>query len=281
MAAAIQIARTMIPVDVPFHGSTISCLRDEQDDSRWVVLSRACEAIGMDYSAQLKRLKAEHWAFMALNATKGSDGRLCEMALIDIETFGYWLATISSRRVKDPSVRSKIEIYQKEAKSAVYNHFAGMGSASVELATVAPSNPLEIVLAQSRQLTAVIEAALVAQRAADEAKEVAVAASLVAEHAAQVAHQAEAKADAAMLSLTGDVDFMTIRGYCKLHGYKLADDHFKLAGSQIAKFCKTKAIPINRTQDRKWGVVNAYRMDVLDHWASQTVNKPRAIVAKS
>jgi hypothetical protein len=65
----------------------------------WVVVKRVCEALEIDHSAQLERLKRKPWASVAMMATQvlGDDQRR-EIACIELDSLPMWLATIDAPR---------------------------------------------------------------------------------------------------------------------------------------------------------------------------------------
>lgn len=107
---------------VPFHSGVIEA--QSTGDGGWAVsLRRCCETLNVDYSAQLKRLKGQPWATVAVIATVGADGKTRDMAMLDRRTFTMWLATIDTSRVKNPDAKTLIATYQCEAADALDQYF--------------------------------------------------------------------------------------------------------------------------------------------------------------
>ena len=75
---------------VPFHGTTITALRDGEDVR--VAVRPICDSLGIDHSAQLKRLKRQPWAGVVMMATPSLGGTQ-EAAFVDRRTFTMWLVT--------------------------------------------------------------------------------------------------------------------------------------------------------------------------------------------
>lgn len=103
---------------VPFHGTEIVT----NDDGTQIALKPVCEAIGLDYSAQRKRLSRQPWAGMAMMAIP-SRGGLQDTVTVDRRTFTMWLATIDTSRVKDQDARALVVAYQTEAADALDRYF--------------------------------------------------------------------------------------------------------------------------------------------------------------
>ncbi|MBT1161250.1 phage antirepressor N-terminal domain-containing protein [Bifidobacterium sp. SO1] len=107
---------------IPFHGDTIEAVW--RGDGTWLVsLRRLCENLGVEYSSQLKKLKAKKWATVAGFTTVGADGKTREMVGIDRKTMTVWLAEIDTNRIPDMAVRAKVDEYQDEAADALDNYF--------------------------------------------------------------------------------------------------------------------------------------------------------------
>lgn len=110
----------LVPVQVP--GTDRPLMAGQFDDHPEVALRHACDAIGIDYSKQLRKLKAKSWARVALRATHDSTGREQQMAMIDRRTFTMWLATIDTSRV-NADARPILEAFQAEAADALDAYF--------------------------------------------------------------------------------------------------------------------------------------------------------------
>lgn len=106
---------------IPFHGDVIEAIRDGDDIS--VAIRPTCEAIGLDYSAQLQRLKRQPWATVGMTHTVGADGKPREMATVDRRTFTMWLATVDTNRIKSGDARELLIAYQTEAADALDKYF--------------------------------------------------------------------------------------------------------------------------------------------------------------
>ena len=107
---------------IPVNGVNIHAM---QDGAGYLVALRpVCDAVGVDYSRQLKKLKAKPWATVAQRDTVGADGKRREMSMIDRRTFTMWLATIDTNRV-NPDSRPVLETLQSEAADVLDDYFHG------------------------------------------------------------------------------------------------------------------------------------------------------------
>lgn len=111
---------------IPFHGTTISAAKD--GDTVRVALRPACDAMGLDFSSQRKRLERTSWATVVIMTTVGADGKDREMVTIDRRTFTMWLATIDTTRLKSDRARNLVETFQREAADALDNYFHNGGA---------------------------------------------------------------------------------------------------------------------------------------------------------
>lgn len=118
-------SNALTPVPVP--GTDRPIMAGQFDGKPEVALRHVCDAIGIDYSKQLRKLKAKSWAVVALRSTTGADGKTYEMAMIDRRTFTMWLATIDTNRVND-TARPILEAFQAEAADALDAYFNDGGA---------------------------------------------------------------------------------------------------------------------------------------------------------
>lgn len=83
-----------------------------------------CEALGIDYSTQLKKIKEdEDWSsVMGLSPTTGSDGKIYEMCCISKKYILAWLLSINPANVK-PEARQAVREYRNLCYDILYNYF--------------------------------------------------------------------------------------------------------------------------------------------------------------
>lgn len=129
-------------VHIPFDDSEVLAI--EIDGKPHVLLRAAIESIGLDYSTQLQKLKGRSWATVGLCPTVAEDGKVREMATVDVRTFLMLLATVDERRVA-ADVRDRLIKFQAEVADVIEAYFTKGGA-------INPS-------ATPDQLTALISAA--------------------------------------------------------------------------------------------------------------------------
>lgn len=85
----------------------------------WVLLKPLCEQLGLDFSAQARRLERQPWATVAIMAMVGADGRERRMLCLDAAKVGMWLATLDTKRIKDPAAQAAIGELQIKASEVL------------------------------------------------------------------------------------------------------------------------------------------------------------------
>lgn len=116
-------------VTVNFRGDTLYGF--ENDDGVFVALKPMVESMGMDWSAQFRRVKrdpilSEGIAIMATPFGRGGDQ---ECVCLKLELVNGWLFTIDASRVQDEAVRDKVILYQREGYGVLFRHFYGRSAA--------------------------------------------------------------------------------------------------------------------------------------------------------
>jgi hypothetical protein len=95
-----------------------------ENGEKRVAIKPLCEILGVDFSAQLQRIKSDEilGSTVGLSTTVGADGKEREMQTIPFKFVFGWLFTINPKNVapeaKDAVVKFKLECY-----NALYNHF--------------------------------------------------------------------------------------------------------------------------------------------------------------
>lgn len=90
----------------------------EHEGEPWIVLRPAVEALGLDYSTQMAKLRRRSWAVVGQKPTTGVDGKTYRMSCCTVDTFLMLLATINESRVK-PELRPALTAFQKETRDAI------------------------------------------------------------------------------------------------------------------------------------------------------------------
>lgn len=142
---------TLIPI--PFHGGSIQAVRD--GDDVLVAIRPVCEVVGLDYSAQYRRLHRQPWATVAMTAAVAADGKTRELAMVDRRTFTMWLATIDTGRIKSDAAREVLVQYQREAADALDRYFHEGGAINPR----ADEHQINALIFQSRARIELLQAA--------------------------------------------------------------------------------------------------------------------------
>jgi phage antirepressor YoqD-like protein len=104
-------------VHVPFHGTDL--LTIEVDGKPHIFLRPAVEAIGLDFSSQLAKLRSRSWACVGSCPMQlPGDGQSRSYTTVDVRTFLMLLATVDERRVAE-HVRPLLIAYQSEVADAI------------------------------------------------------------------------------------------------------------------------------------------------------------------
>ncbi|WP_051125916.1 phage antirepressor N-terminal domain-containing protein [Pseudovibrio sp. FO-BEG1] len=118
------MATKIVPVE--FQGDTLWGF--EQSDGVFIALKPMVEAIGLDWSAQYRRVNRdpilkEGIAIMATPLGRGGDQKaIC----LRLDLINGWLFTIDSNRIKDESIRLRVLDYQRECYGVLSQHFLGL-----------------------------------------------------------------------------------------------------------------------------------------------------------
>lgn len=121
-----------------------------------VVFRPAVEAIGLDYSTQLRKIRERSWASRRDIPTTGADGKTYRMVAVDVRTFLMWLATVNENKVAE-SARPTLVAYQRETTAAVNAYWTQGGA-------VNPAATREQVASLRQQLDGVERARIAQER---------------------------------------------------------------------------------------------------------------------
>jgi hypothetical protein len=93
-------------------------------NEKYVAIKPICEAIGVDYSSQLKRIKEDNIlsSVVVLSTTTGADEKQYKMQTLPIRYIFGWLFRIDSRNVKE-EIRDSVEKYQRECYDVLFDTF--------------------------------------------------------------------------------------------------------------------------------------------------------------
>lgn len=95
-----------------------------RDNEPLITIKSVCEAIGVDYSAQLQKLKRDEVlnSTMVMITTVGGDGKQRQMGALPLKFVFGWIFSIEVGRVK-AEVRQSLLRYKWECYDALYEHF--------------------------------------------------------------------------------------------------------------------------------------------------------------
>lgn len=212
----------LVPVPVP---GAPDLMAAQFDSRQWAALKPMCDTLGIDYSAQLKRLKGRSWAVMAVTPMTAADGKTYRTTVVDSGTIPMWLATIDERRV-DEDVRPNLIAYQREARDALDAYFNKRAVAAP------PVNQIDVLRAALDQIEA-------AQRQAAEAK--------------QIAERSEARLD----GIEGRHDWFSALGYARTKGLPTYNKFVAKLGKHAAMIARSHGIDPDPVQHAHYGTVNS------------------------
>lgn len=116
---------------------TLEMLATTVDGIVFVAVRPVCEALGLDWSAQYRRLQRADWASVAIMATEsrfsldhGTDqGKrpVRSTAMVNEETFIMWLTTLDADLVTAEH-RPRLELFQKESAKALRDYWLEGGA---------------------------------------------------------------------------------------------------------------------------------------------------------
>ena len=117
-------------VTIPVPGTSKPIKAVQHDDTEWAAARHICDALGISWATQSRKLKDKAWATVVNLNTVGADGKNRDMAMVDRRTLTMWLATINPAAVSDLT-RPTLEAYQLEAASALDSYFHKGGALSL------------------------------------------------------------------------------------------------------------------------------------------------------
>lgn len=104
-------------VKVDFNNHQLEVIEENQS----IVVKDICEAIGIDYSRQIKKLQADE-SYESKLIKVQTKGGLQEVFTIPLSKLNGWLFSINPNKVK-PEVKQKLIEYKKECFNVLNNYF--------------------------------------------------------------------------------------------------------------------------------------------------------------
>lgn len=109
-------------VTIPVPGTSNPIMAVQHDGTEWVAARHICEALGIDWKSQHRKLESKNWAVVVMMTTTAADGKNYQTSMVDRRTLTMWLATIDTNRVSE-AARPTLEAYQLEAANALDSYF--------------------------------------------------------------------------------------------------------------------------------------------------------------
>lgn len=141
----------LVPVSVP---GAAPIMAVQQDGTAWASARHVCDALGIDWKSQHRKLGAKSWATVVMMTTVAADGKQREVYMVDRRTLTMWLATIDAGRVASEH-REALEAYQSEAADALDKYFHEGGAINPR----ADEHQLNALLRQSQMQMELCQAA--------------------------------------------------------------------------------------------------------------------------
>lgn len=108
---------------VPFHGHMLLTIKD--GDTVRVAMKPICEAIGLQWEAQLKRIKRDDvlgTCMSMMDIQVPGDGQRREIATLPLDFINGWLFGVDSGRAK-PEIRERLIEYKRECFAALASYW--------------------------------------------------------------------------------------------------------------------------------------------------------------
>lgn len=117
---------------VDFHGQSLTAA--VINDIPHVAMKPICENIGLDWAAQVQRLKRNDVlnSTVVMTTTVAEDGKQREMLMLPLDYLNGWLFGVDASRVK-PEIRPRLLEYQRECFKVLANHFMPKRNGLVQL----------------------------------------------------------------------------------------------------------------------------------------------------
>ena len=136
---------------ISFYGKQI--MTTEVNGEHYVAMKPVCENIGLDWSAQLKRIK-RHLVLdstMSVMDMVAEDGRSRKMVMLPLKSIHGWLFSVNENRVY-PEIKERLIIYQKECFDVLHEYWTkkAVPSATSDNTTAACHSDLHVFLEVTR-----------------------------------------------------------------------------------------------------------------------------------
>ena len=141
-------------VTIPVPGTSKPIMAVQKDGTEWAAARHICDALGISWGTQSRKLKDKNWARVVMMTTHDSSGRKQEISMVDRRTLTMWLATIDTNRINE-NARPTLEAFQLEAANALDAYFHQGGAINPR----ADEHQLNALLRQSQMQMELCQAA--------------------------------------------------------------------------------------------------------------------------
>ena len=139
-------------ITVDFRDDTLFAV--ERDDGVFVAVKPICDVLGLNWSAQYRRITrdailSEAIAMMATPFGRHGQEEVC----LKLELLNGWFFSIDENRTKDDVIRQKVLAYKRECYQVLFEHFHGKAKALPEGAESEESEGLRLrMVNETRQI---------------------------------------------------------------------------------------------------------------------------------
>ena len=107
-------------ITVPFHNAELFLV--EHNGQPYTAMRPIVESMGLDWKAQLVKIKQRFSSVVGEITTTGKDGKQYQMLCLPLKKLFGWLMTISPNKVK-PELRDTVIKYQEECDDVLWDYW--------------------------------------------------------------------------------------------------------------------------------------------------------------
>ena len=111
---------SLTQIAVPFHNAELYIV--EFDGQPYTAMRPIVESMGLDWKAQLVKIKQRFNSVVGEITTTGKDGKQYQMLCLPLKKLFGWLMTISPNKVK-PELRDTVIKYQEECDDVLWDYW--------------------------------------------------------------------------------------------------------------------------------------------------------------
>ncbi|KQD03317.1 phage antirepressor N-terminal domain-containing protein [Acinetobacter soli] len=113
-------SNSLTQITVPFHSAELYLV--EHNGQPYTAMRPIVENMGLDWKAQLVKIKQRFSSVVGEITTTGKDGKQYQMLCLPLKKLFGWLMTISPNKVK-PELRETIIMYQNECDDVLWDYW--------------------------------------------------------------------------------------------------------------------------------------------------------------